>query len=304
LSATVVCTSFHLLSSVWLLLPSLNLASVAFDLLALDGVQSTKDDPKGKGKNKEEESEKPLNPRRRRLVLSAQARTALRQMICFLAFVPVIVILVMLTLQAINAHGKFDAYLNIRKMPRVSLVIVDCMALVADIVLCAAMARLVWWPVHRAARSSMILSSLLQCTIATILIAINWQPYVGCILRPTTKATATFTLHQHVGALLFTTAMFSFGICCTIKEGDRINKVFTRFILFYTILACFTVFMIFVILDLAIHLLLDKSLKAVVTSATLTCDPILSGWAIVLFAVNFWATNCLQGPPSTILVGC
>ncbi|PVF91306.1 hypothetical protein CPB86DRAFT_792152 [Serendipita vermifera] len=163
------------------------------------------------------------------------------------------------------------------------------------------MARLVWWPVHRAARSSMILSSLLQLTIATILIAINWQPYVGCILRPTTKATATFTLHQHVGALLFTTAMFSFGICCTIKEGDRINKVFTRFIIFYTILARFTVFMLFVILGLAIHLLLDKSLKALVTSATLTCDPILSGCALVLFMVNFWATNFLQEPPPSSL---
>ncbi|PVF92031.1 hypothetical protein CPB86DRAFT_845214 [Serendipita vermifera] len=163
------------------------------------------------------------------------------------------------------------------------------------------MARLVWWPVHRAARSSMILSSLLQLTIATILIAINWQPYVGCILRPTTKATATFTLHQHVGALLFTTAMFSFGICCTIKEGDRINKMFTRFIIFYTILACFTVLMLFVILGLAIHHLLDKSLKAVVTSATLTCDPILSGCALVLFMVNFWGTNFLQEPPPSSL---
>ncbi|PVF91880.1 hypothetical protein CPB86DRAFT_791720, partial [Serendipita vermifera] len=128
------------------------------------------------------------------------------------------------------------------------------------------------WP-GSCARLSMILSSLLQRTIATILIAINWQPY----------ATATFTLHQHVGALLFTTAMFSFGICCTIKEGDRINKVFTRFIIFYTILACFTVFMLFVILGLAIHLLLDKSLKALVTSATLTCETILSGCALVLF---------------------
>jgi hypothetical protein len=222
-------------------------------------------------------------------------------MTCFLAFVPVIVTLVMFTLQAINAHGKFDAYLNIQKIHRASLVIVDCMALVADIVHRVAMARLVWWPVHRAARSSTILSSLLQCTIATILIAINWKPYVGCILRPTTKATATFTLHQHVGALLFTTAMFSFGICCTIKEGDRINKVFTRFILFYTILACFTVFRIFVILGLAIHLPLDKSLKAVITSATLTCYPILSGCAIVLFAVNFWATNYLQEPPPSSL---
>ncbi|PVF92026.1 hypothetical protein CPB86DRAFT_802363 [Serendipita vermifera] len=213
-------------------------------------------------------------------------------MMVFLAFVPVIVTLVTLTLQAINSNGKFDAYLNIQRMPRASLVIVDCMALVADIVLCAAMARLVRWPVHRAARSSMILSSLLQLTIATILIAINWQPYVGCILRPTTKATATFTLHQHVGALLFTTAMFSFGICCTIKEGNRINKVFTRFIIFYTILACFTVFMLFVILGLAIHLLLDKSLKALVTSATLTCDPILSGCALVLF----------MPPPSSLAV--
>jgi hypothetical protein len=123
---------------------ALSLASVAFGVLALDGVRTSKDDPEEKGKNKEEESEKLLTPRRRRLVLSAQARTALRQMICFLAFVPVIVTLVLLTLQAINAHGKFNAYLNIQKMPRASLVIVDCMALVADIILCAAVARLVW----------------------------------------------------------------------------------------------------------------------------------------------------------------
>ncbi|PVF92028.1 hypothetical protein CPB86DRAFT_819990 [Serendipita vermifera] len=255
--------------------------------------------------------------RKCKLVLSAQARTVLRQMIVFLAFVPVIVTLVMLTLQAINTNGKFDAYLNIQRMSRASLVIVDCMALVADIVLCAAMARLVWWPVHRAARSSMILSSLLQLTIATILIAINWQPYVGCILRPTTKAIATFTLHQHVGALLFTTAMFSFGICCTIKEGDRINK---RCININEDVHCPTTplaarspwslrnpefapqqHMLFVILGLAIHLLLDKSLKAFVTGATLTCDPILGGYALVLFMVNFWATNFLQEPPPSSL---
>jgi len=255
---------------------ALALASVAFDIL------STESNDK-------------------RLILSPHARTTFRQMICFLAFVPVIVTLVMLTLQAINANGKFNTYLNIEDTPRASLVVVDCLALVADVVLCAAMARLVWWPVHRAARSTLILTSLLQCTIATIIIAINWKPYVGCVLRPSTIGTATFTLHQHVGALLFTTAIFSFGICCAIKEGDRINKVFTRFIMFYTILAAFTVFMLLVILGLAVHLLMDKSLKAIVTNATLTCDPILSGCALVLFAVNFWAANYLQEPPPSSL---
>ncbi|PVF91045.1 hypothetical protein CPB86DRAFT_820814, partial [Serendipita vermifera] len=121
----------------------LALASVAFDVLAVDGApKDQKEDPKGKGKNEEEEEEEKPLVRKRRLVLSAQARTALRQMIVFLAFVPVIVTLVMLTLQAINSNGKFDAYLNIQRIPRASLVIVDCMALVADIVLCAAMARL------------------------------------------------------------------------------------------------------------------------------------------------------------------
>ncbi|CCA67334.1 hypothetical protein PIIN_01165 [Serendipita indica DSM 11827] len=262
---------------------ALALASVAFDLLSAEA------------------SAKAQSPKKKRFLFSAPSRTAIRQMICFLAFVPVIVTLVMLTLQAINAKGRFNAYLHIQTTPRTSLVIVDCMALVADIVLCAAMARLVWWPVHRAARSTMIISSLLQCTIATILIAVNWQPYTGCVLRPSIRATATFTLHQHVGALVFTTAIFSFGICCAIKEGDRINKVFTRFIIFYTILASFTVFLLFVILGLAIHLLFDKSLKAIVTDATLTCDPILTGCALLLFGVNFWATHYLQEPPPSTL---
>lgn len=256
---------------------TLALVSVALDLLSLE----TKE--------------------KKRFMLSPNARTALHQTICFLAFVPVIVTLVILTLQAINANGKFDAYLNIQNTPRISLVVVDCLALVTDLVLCASIARLVWWPVHRAARSSMILSSLLQCTIATIIIAINWQPYVGCVLHPTIAGTATFTLHQHVGALLFTTAIFSFVICCAIKEGDRINKVFTRFIMFYTILASFTALMLFVILGLAVRLLLDKSLKPLVTDATLTCDPILTGCALVLFAVNFWASNYLQEPPPSSL---
>jgi hypothetical protein len=57
---------------------ALALASVAFDVLALDGVQSTKDDPKGKRKNKEGEEDLQATPQRHRLVLSAQARTALR----------------------------------------------------------------------------------------------------------------------------------------------------------------------------------------------------------------------------------
>lgn len=256
------------------------LSSVAFDVVAADSDSA---------------------PSKKRFILSPHARTILRQMVCFLAFVPVIVTLVMLTLQAINDDGRFNTYLHLHKTPRASLVLVDCLAVVADMVLCASMARLVWWPVHRAARSSMLLSSLLQCTIATILIAINWQPYTGCVLRPTTTGTATFTLHQHVGALLFTTAIFSFGICCAIKEGDRINKVFTRFITFYIILATFTVFMLFVILSLALHLLMDKSLKAIVTSATLTCDPILSGCALILFGVNFWASHYLQEPPPSSL---
>ncbi|KAG8751128.1 hypothetical protein FRC14_008127, partial [Serendipita sp. 396] len=258
---------------------ALGLASVALDILAIE--------PKSKSP--------------KLFLFSAPSRTAMRQMICFLAFVPVIVTLVTLTLEAVNSKGRFDAFLNIQTNPKTSLIIVDCLAIVADIFLCAAMARLVWWPVHRAARSSMILSSLLQCTIATILIAVNWRPFVGCILRPTTFATATFTLHQHVGALLFTTAMFSFGICCAIREGDRINKVFTRFITFYIILASFTVFMLFVVLSLAVHLLLDNSLKALVTSATLTCDPILSGCALILFGVNFWASHYLQEPPPSSL---
>lgn len=257
---------------------ALALVSVAFDVISADPTTAPK-----------------------RLVLSSQSRTAIRQMTCFLAFVPVIVTLVMLTLQAINSGGKFNSYLNIQTAPGASLILVDCLALVADLFLCATMASLVWWPVHRAARSSMILSSLLQCTIATILIAVNWNPYIGCILRPTTTGTATFTLHQHVGSLLFTTAIFSFGICCTIKEGDRINKVFTRFILFYTILACFTVFMLLVTLGLALHLYFDNSLKALVSDATLMCDPILSGCALILFGVNFWATNFLQEPPPSSL---
>ncbi|KAG8831144.1 hypothetical protein FRC17_003593 [Serendipita sp. 399] len=258
---------------------ALGLVSVAFDVLAVE----------------------PKSTSSRLFLFSAPSRTAIRQMICFLAFVPVIVTLVTLTLEAVNSKGRFDAFLNIQKNPKTSLIIVDCLALLTDVFLCAAMARLVWWPVHRAARSSMLLSSLLQCTIATILIAVNWRPFVGCILRPSTYATATFTLHQHVGALLFTTAIFSFGICCAIKEGDRINKVFTRFIIFYTILASFTVFMLFVVLALAVHLLLDSSLKAVVTSATLTCDPILSGCALILFGVNFWASHYLQEPPPSSL---
>lgn len=237
----------------------------------------------------------------KRLMLPAHARVILRQVTCFLAFVPVIVTLVMLTLQAINSGGQFNAYLNIQNAPSVSLVLIDCLALVADLFLCATMASLVWWPVHRAARSSMILTSLLQCTIATILIAVNWQPYVGCVLRPTTTGTATFTLHQHVGALLFTTAIFSFGICCTIKEGDRINQVFTRFILFYTILAAFTVFMLTVTLGLAIHVIIDNSLSSIVAEATLMCNPTLSACALVLFGVNFWAVNYLQEPPPATL---
>ncbi|PVF91276.1 hypothetical protein CPB86DRAFT_777708 [Serendipita vermifera] len=238
------------LSFIGMVAAILTLVFVVLDVLAVDGTPKDKEDPNGKGNNKEVKQDKKRVVRKRRLVLSAQAYTTLRQMIVFLAFVPVIVSLVMFTLQAINTHGKC----------RASLVTVDCMALVADILLCAAMTR--------------------GLMIATILMAINWQPYIGCILRPTTKAIATFALHQH--------------------EVNRINKLFTRFIIFYTILPCFTMFVLFFILRLAIHLF-DKSLKALVTSTTLTCDPTLRGCTFVLFMVNFWATNFLQElPPSSL----
>ena len=223
-----------------------------------------------------------------------------QQLVCLFAFTAVLVAVVTLTLGAIGTSGerKYVSYFDLTNSPKVALAVLVLFGILSDAALAIIVARLTWWPVHRAARSTLTITSLLLLAIGTILVSINRLPFVDCDTLIARVPTNTFSLHQQTGAIISTTAILGLAVCSAIKEGNRINVLLTRFITFYLFLASFTALLCIVIATLSLVVLHSNLVKPFAQQYAVISDPVLAGTALLLLIVNLVAANYLQEPPA------
>jgi hypothetical protein len=240
---------------------------------------------------------KPTKPHRRWWKIQA----IVQQSVCFFSFVAVVTAIVILTLDAIGTQRKYKTYIIANTPPRAVLAAFAYLGVIADATLGVIVARLTWWPVHRAARSSLTISSILLIAVGTILVSVNRLPLVDCNTRLARMPTSSFSLNQHAGALISAIGILGLAICSAVKEGNRINFVLTRFIYFYLVIACITGLLCIPIVIISIILLHSNIVKPFAQLDTVISDPILAATALFLLIINIIAANYLQEPPASHL---
>jgi hypothetical protein len=203
--------------------------------------------------------------------------------------------LAIMTIRSINLYGEYSELFKLRTAHRASLILVAAIATISDAILGIFVGELTWYPIHRAARSCMMISSVLQFTIGSLLIVANRQPYEDRCAR--LIHSGTFALHQHIGSTISAAAMLGFAVSTAIHETNRSNELFTRFIHLYNLLAVLIALLCGVLIVLSLKLMLDSYLHSIIKQGILKSNPILAGIALILQIINLVAARYLQEPP-------
>ena len=214
--------------------------------------------------------------------------------ICFISLISIIFSLIIFTLDGI---GKYKAYVGLAKRNKVTLIIMSSVEIGSNATLAFVAAQLMWSPAHRAARSFMMISSVLLFVVGTLLVSTNSQPWLPDI-NAQANSSKTFALHQHVGTLATAVAVLGFAICTAIHESDRINRLFTQFIQFYVIFSAFVVLVFVAVLIMSLNKFVGSSRNDTAIEDSLMVDLIIDGSGLLLLIVNFICSNYLQQPPS------
>lgn len=220
-------------------------------------------------------------------------RMIANQVVGLFAFISVALYIVMVSVNAIrdNAVNQFD---------HTPLYIISMVTAVSDVALLILIARLDWWPIHRTARSAMLVGSIIQVALAIVMVALNHD-----IIDPRSSQSDVDELgppmyFQHLGSLLAATAVLGVAIGLSISEGIRTNALFARFLFFYkTLNALSTVFFLYIMIQSIISA--EEFATSSVTASTFIGDSVVAAASLILLAITRVAAMHLQEPPTSNL---
>jgi hypothetical protein len=230
-------------------------------------------------------------------------RMAVKQTVFVTALIAIIAALAVLTLhlESISLNGHLRTLSNGDLLVKTVITTLTCLSIISNTLLLTVIAQLTWRPIHRAARSSMMLASVLQFIVGTLLVTVNTSAVVGCDKSPNDKNARIFAFHQHAGAIISSLSVLGFSLCWAIREGNRLNQLFTTFIRFYILLSSFTAALCIASLGFAIWHLYHPPSNAVAKTTTVYSDPSLTSVALILIGVCLVAANWLREPPRSHL---
>jgi hypothetical protein len=228
----------------------------------------------------------------------ARLRAAARHTVCLFSFISVVMLLAVMTIGSIKEDQDYDGFFEQNAAHKACLLIVSCLAVVSDAILGLSISRLTWHPIHRA-RSTMMISSVIQFIVGSLLLTANWQPYKDRCAR--LSHAAAFSFYQQVGAIISGAALLGFVMSVAVQETNGRHELFTRFIHLYNLLTTLAVILCTALVSLSLALLFDPSLNSITDQGVLMSNPILASTALILLIINLVTARYMQEPPPSNL---
>ena len=185
------------------------------------------------------------------------------------------------------------------KLHETALTIVDATALVFQAFFCIAQCQLIWWPVHRAARSTLMVCAVIQFIVGTLIVVVN---YSSSGFNLPNKFIISCSFFQVCGSVITAVSILGMTVGSIYTESDRLSRLFSRIVQFYLLVSGLAIALSIVYLGLSLNWMFKlNQTQGSQYGTVLHANPALATSALALLVTGTVSAVHLQKRPNSNL---
>ena len=226
-----------------------------------------------------------------------KVRRTVQQLFLLLNLIGLILSIIKLTTDSTflqSSSGNQNA-----KSHETTLSIVDATALVFQAFFCFAQCHLNSSPVHRAARSTLMVCAVIQFIVGTLIMVVNFSSSGFDLANKFVISCAFF---QVCGSVITAISILGIAVGSIYTEGDRLSRLFSRIVQFYLLVSGLAIALSFVYFALSLNwiLKLNQSQRSQLWTIS-HVNPALATSALALLVTSTISAVRLQKRPNSNL---